>query len=94
MVHSGLDVDMLSANENKDRFAENSFVTGWNNWHGGSSKHLRHTGADACSLKHNVHRYLVSVKAAHENQLVIKARSATGRNSRCTGIGLPGCCCF
>ena len=65
---------MLPANENKDRFAENSFVTGWNNWHGGRSKLLRHTGADAVSLKHNVHHYLASVKAAHENQLIIKAQ--------------------
>ena len=41
---------MLTANENKDRFAGNSFVTGWNNCHGDKSKLLRHTGVDAGSL--------------------------------------------
>ena len=66
--------DMLSANENKHRFAKNSLVTGWNIWHGGKSKLLRDTGADAGSLKRNVHHYLVSVKAAHENQHIIKAQ--------------------
>ena len=35
---------------------------------------LRHTGANAGSLKHNVLHYLASVKAAHVNQLMIKAR--------------------
>ena len=47
----GFNADMLPANENKGRFAENSFVTGWNNWHDGESKLLRHTGADAGSLE-------------------------------------------
>ena len=65
---------MLSANENKDRFAKNSLVTGWNNWHGGNSKLQRHTGADSGSLKHNLHHHLVSVKAEHDNQLMIKAQ--------------------
>ena len=62
-----LNADMFPANENTERFAENSFVTGWNNWHGGKSKLLRHTGADAGSFKRNVHHYLLSVKDAHEN---------------------------
>ena len=65
---------MLPANENKDRFAKNSLVTGWNNWHGGNSKLQRHTGADSGSLKHNLHHHLVSVKAEHDNQLMIKAQ--------------------
>ena len=70
----GLNADMLPANENKYNFALNSFVTGWNNWHDGKSKLMRHTGADAGAIKHNVHHYLESVKAAHENQLMIKAQ--------------------
>ena len=69
-----LNADMLPANENKYNFALNSFVTGWNNWHGGKSKLMRHTRADAGAIKHNVHHYLESVKAAHENQLMIKAQ--------------------
>ena len=70
----GLNADMLPASENKHRFAESSFITGWNNWHGGKSKLLKHTGADAGTLKHNVHHYLAGVKAAHENQLTIRAQ--------------------
>ena len=46
----------------------------WNNWHGGKSKLLRYTEADAGSLKRNLHHYLVCDKAAHENQLMIMAQ--------------------
>ena len=86
----GLNADMLPASENKHRFAESSFITGWNNWHGGKSKLLRHTGADAGTLKHNVHHYLAGVKAAHENQLTIRAQvsSTKKREMQRNRIGL------
>ena len=76
-----MNANILPANENKYRFAENSFVTGWNNWHGGRSKLLKHTGADAGSLKSNMYHYLACVKAAHENQLVIKAQVSSRKKT-------------
>ena len=39
----------------------------------GSFRLQRHTGADSGS-QHNLHHHLVSVKAAHENHLMIKAQ--------------------